>query len=192
MHPMKRVVFGVSGASGMPLAEAVLACLASISGLELHIVVSAGAELVLQEECGKNLAWLTRYGHAVYGPEDMAAPMASGSWTHDGMIICPCSMSCLGAITSCAGRDLLHRAADVTLKERRPLVLVPRETPLNLVHIRNMAAATEAGAIIMPFMPAFYTGNSSMQAAMRQFAGRILDILRIPNDFCARWKENGR
>lgn len=187
---MKRIVFGVSGASGMPLAESVLACFASAGGVETHLVISDGGRLVLQEECGNSGGTLENLAQAVYLQADMASPMASGSWKHDGMVVCPCSMATLAAIACGTGTNMLHRAADVTLKERRPLVLVVRETPLNLVHIRNMAAATESGAIIMPFSPAFYTGNYSMQAAMRQFAGRILDILHIPNELCARWKED--
>ncbi|MBD5608098.1 MAG: UbiX family flavin prenyltransferase, partial [Desulfovibrio sp.] len=107
-----------------------------------------------------------------------------------GMIVCPCSMSSLAAIATGVGSNLIHRAADVALKERRPLVLAIRETPYNLTHIRNMLAATEAGAIIMPFSPAFYTGDQSLSDLARQFAGRMLDQLRLPHALCRRWGED--
>ncbi len=185
---MTRIVFGVSGASGMPLAQNVLGCLACISGLEIHLIVSEAAKCTFQEECGLDASALAQYASCVYPASDMGAAPASGSWQNCGMIVCPCSMSSLGAIANGVGTTLLHRAADVTLKERRPLLLVARETPLNLVHLRNMCAATEAGAIIMPFVPAFYTGEYSMQAAMRQFTGRMMDLLHIPHSLCKRWK----
>ena len=143
---MHRLVLGISGASGMPLAQAVLENLATVSDLEVHLIISAGAERVLQAECGIPSAALARYAHAVHESSDMAAGPSSGSWHHDGMIICPCSMSSLASIASGAGSNLIHRAADVTLKERRPLVIVARETPLNLIHLKNMQAVTEAGA----------------------------------------------
>ena len=127
---MHRLVLGISGASGM--AQAVLENLATVSDLEVHLIISAGAERVLQAECGIPSAALARYAHAVHESSDMAAGPSSGSWHHDGMIICPCSMSSLASIASGAGSNLIHRAADVTLKERRPLVIVARETPLLL------------------------------------------------------------
>ncbi|MFR7889914.1 MAG: UbiX family flavin prenyltransferase, partial [Bilophila wadsworthia] len=172
---MHRLVLGISGASGMPLAQAVLENLATVSDLEVHLIISAGAERVLQAECGIPSAALARYAHAVHESSDMAAGPSSGSWHHDGMIICPGSMSSLASIASGAGSNLIHRAADVTLKERRPLVIVARETPLNLIHLKNMQAVTEAGAVVMPFTPAFYTRDTSFEAMMRHFTGRLLD-----------------
>lgn len=189
---MTRIVFGMSGASGMPLAVSALESISALPGIEIHLVASKWARHALREECGMDIGSIAELVPAVYRENDMSAPPASGSWPHDGMIICPCSMSSLGAIATGAGRSLIHRAADVCLKERRPLILVARETPLNLVHIRNMLAATEAGAIIMPFVPAFYTGENSMRGAMLQFTGRMLDILGVPHNFCSRWGENGR
>ncbi len=185
-----RIVFGVSGASGLPLAETVLQSFASLPDLEIHLVISNSAFMAGREE-GADPAGFGQYAAAVYRQEDIGAPFASGSWLHDGMVICPCSMSSLAAIATGAGTNLLHRAADVALKERRPLVLAARESPYSLLHIRNMLAVTEAGGVVMPFAPAFYTGDNSMHAAMRQFAGRILDILRIPHNLCMRWKETG-
>ena len=169
---MHRLVLGISGASGMPLAQAVLENLATVSDLEVHLIISA------------------RYAHAVHESSDMAAGPSSGSWHHDGMIICPCSMSSLASIASGAGSNLIHRAADVTLKERRPLVIVARETPLNLIHLKNMQAVTEAGAVVMPFTPAFYTRDTSLEAMMRHFTGRLLDQFRIEHHLCKRWRDD--
>lgn len=99
-------------------------------------------------------------------------------------------MSSLASIASGAGSNLIHRAADVTLKERRPLVIVARETPLNLIHLKNMQAVTEAGAVVMPFIPAFYTRDTSLEAMMRHFTGRLLDQFRIEHHLCKRWRDD--
>ncbi len=184
-----RLVFGISGASGMALARMALECYSAIHGLEIHLIISPAAKNVMAEEMGLEPSSLSRYAAATYEPDDFGAPMASGSWPCAGMIVCPCSMASLGAIANGCGTNLLHRAADVMLKERRPLVLSCRETPLNLVHLRNMLAAAEAGAIMAPFIPAFYCGDGSMQGAMRQFCGRMLDLLRIPHNLCERWRD---
>lgn len=189
---MRRIVIGVSGASGMPLARVLLRHLAAQPELEIHLVVSEAADRVSRAECGDDGAELRRYAHNVYAPLDMAAPPASGSWLHDGMIVCPCSMRSLAAIATGVGSNLLHRAADVTLKERRPLLLVVRETPFNRVHLRNMDLAAAAGATIMPFIPAFYTAATTLDDVMRQFSGRLLDQLRLPHNLCERWGEGRR
>ena len=185
-----RIVFGVCGATGMPLARAVLAAFQKVPDLETHLVLSPHAGQVLAAECRAESSLLTRLAFRVYDPEDMSAGPASGSWQHEGMIICPCSMSSLAAIACGCGSNLIHRAADVTLKERRPLVLVARETPLSLIHLNNMRMASEAGATIMPFMPAFYSGEDSLAALMTAFAGRLLDQIRIPHQLGTRWREN--
>ena len=151
----KRIVFGVSGAMGSTLARDVLANLARVPGLEIHLIVSDGAKTVLKAENELTFDDLTRYAHTVYDAGNMAASPSSGSWRHSGMVICPCSMSSLASIATGAGRNLIHRAADVTLKERLPLVIVARETPLSRIHLRNMLALSESGAVIMPFSPSF-------------------------------------
>lgn len=189
--PAHRIVFGVSGASGMPLARAVLAAFASVPSLETHLVISRKAETVLASEAGMCLADLTGLVARVHDADDMAAPPSSGSWPCDGMIVCPCSMSTLASIATGAGQNLVHRAADVTLKERRRLVIVARETPLGRIHLANMLAVTDAGAVVMPFMPAFYCGTMDMDVLIRNFAGRLLDELRIPHDLCLRWEGPG-
>lgn len=186
---MHRLLFGVSGASGMLLAQTVLACFAELRDLEIHLIISEGARLAIKKETGKDAEILERYAAFVHAPDDMAAPMASGSWRHEGMFICPCSMSSLAAIANGTGRNLIHRAADVALKERFPLVLSPRETPLSKIHLRNMKLAADAGAVIMPFMPAFYVQSASLSSLMRNFAGRVLDQFGIPSNLCQRWAQ---
>ena len=181
----RRIVFAISGASGMPLAREVLNNMRGLTGLEIHLVISRNAEKTMAAE---GLERLDMPGHFNHAADNLGAPPASGSWQHDGMVICPCSMATLAAIACGFGSNLLHRAADVCLKERRPLILVVRESPLGLVHLRNMLVATESGAIIMPFMPAFYTTDNSLTAACRQFTGRILDLLHIPSGLCERWQ----
>lgn len=185
---MRRIVVGVSGASGMPLARTLLRHLAALPELEIHLIVSGGAEKVLRAECGSGVDALARHAHTVHAADDMAAGPSSGSWRHSGMIVCPCSMSSLASIACGVGSNLIHRAADVTLKERRPLIIVARETPLSSIHLRNMQLVTEAGATVMPFTPAFYNGAASLEDMMRHFCGRLLDQLDISHTLCARWR----
>lgn len=185
-----RIVFGVCGATGMPLAQAVLSAFKTLPDLDVHVIVSKNAGQVLDSECERQADMLTSLGTYFHDPADFSAGPASGSWTHDGMIICPCSMSSLASIAHGCGTNLVHRAADVTLKERRPLILAVRETPLTAIHLKNMQAAIEGGAIIMPFMPAFYRGPLSLDIMMLYFAGRLLDQLRIPHGLIPRWKNN--
>ena len=188
-----RIVFGVTGATGAKLAQAVLEAFAKVPELEVHLIVSKNAGQVLASECAAGPEILTALAARHYDPTDMTGGPASGSWTHDGMIVCPCSMSSLASIAGGCGTNLIHRAADVTLKEGRRLVLCPRETPLSRIHLKNMLAAQEAGATIMPFMPAFYGGNLplAIEIMMRYFAGRLLDQLRIPHELIPRWRDDG-
>ena len=193
---MRRIVVGISGASGMPLALVLLQALRTVPDVEVHLIISDGAREVLRSECLKGADGptpgddgpLRACAHCVHDVRDIGAGPASGSWPHHGMIVCPCSMSTLAAIATGVGHNLLHRAADVTLKERRPLVLVPRETPLSRVHLRNMLDAQEAGAVIMPPCPAFYGQPQSIQDLLEHMAGRILDQLALPHLLGHRWK----
>ncbi len=187
---MPRIIVGISGASGMPLALALLQALQHIPSLEVHLIISQGAKYVMQTEGDLPLEAYTKLAHKVYNAQDMAAGPASGSWQHDGMIICPCSMSSLAHIAHGMGTNLLHRSADVSLKERRPLVIVPRETPLSAIHLQNMLSLNQSGAIIMPFSPAFYTPTTDMPHMMQHFCGRIFDQLSLPHNLCQRWKNN--
>lgn len=196
---IQKIVIGVSGASGMPLAFTLLEALRAQAGLEIHLIISDGAKRVLRCEGGSDpaavgadatgsLERLSALAHTVYDPADLGAAPASGSWPCLGMIVCPCSMSSLGAIANGCGSNLLHRAADVTLKERRRLLLVPRETPLSAIHLRNMLLLSEMGVAIMPPNLAFYNNPRNIDEAVRHFCGRILDQFAFKHDLCARWK----
>lgn len=184
-----RIIFAISGASGMPLAATALSYISALPDIELHLIISHAAYQVMRTENLREAFFPTKFASHIHEAEDFSAPPASGSWLHDGMIVCPCSMSSLASIATGAGSNLIHRAADVALKERRPLILVIRETPLNIIHLNNMRAVAEAGGIVMPFIPAFYVGDNSMKEAMRQFTGRMLDLLHIPHKLCERWQE---
>lgn len=168
----------------MPLACTLLESLAEIPDVSTHLVVSKAARAVLEAEGGSLPEGLA----TVHDPDDFASPLASGSWLHDGMIVCPCSMRSLAAIASGLGCNLIHRAADVCLKERRRLILVPRETPFSHIHLKNMLAADQAGALVMPFIPAYYTGAASLAEMERCFVGRLLDQLGLANSLAVRWQ----
>ena len=187
---MKRIVVAVTGASGMPLAVTLMQALNNkeAGDIEVHLVISEAAKKVLELESDLSVHELTHLAHHIYHQNDFGAAPASGSWIHHGMIICPCSMSSLAAIANGLGSNLIHRAADVTLKERRPLILVPRETPYNRVHLANMLAATDAGAIIMPPSPGFYSKPLSIQDLLDHLAGRLLDQLDIGHNLVKRWE----
>lgn len=186
MTVRKTLLLGVSGASGMPLALRFLRQCRALPGLELHLILSRGAEAVLRAEGGPPPDAFARLAHVTHAADDMAAPPASGSWRHDGMVIAPCSMNTLGALAAGVTGNLLQRAADVCLKERRPLVLVTRESPLSRIHLRNMLTLQEAGAVIMPFSPGFYLQPRTLDEMLDQFCGRILDQLTIDHPL-GRW-----
>lgn len=175
-----RVVLGVSGASGAALAPAVAARLAE-AGVEVHLVVTAAAERTLAHELGPDgLAALQALVHRRHAIDDVGATIASGSFATDGMIVAPCSMRVVGALAAAQPGDLLLRAADVHLKERRPLVLMARESPLHLGHLRAMAAVTEYGAIVAPPVPAFYHRPATVAEIVEDLAHRAVDLLRLP------------
>ena len=177
---MNRVVLGLSGASGAAIGLRVAEILA-MGGVETHLVVTAAAERTLAHEVGPDgLARLEALSTVRHPIGDIGAAIASGSFRTAGMIVAPCSMRVVGAIASIAASDLLIRAADVTLKERRRLVLVARESPLHLGHLRAMAAVTEAGAIVAPPVPAFYLKPVSVAAIVDQIAHRAVDLLDLP------------
>ena len=146
----RRIVLAVTGASGMEYACSLARAMSGVPGLELHGIISDAARTVFRHELGADPAELESHFHVLHNPSNIAAAPASGSWEHSGMIVCPCSMASLAAIASGVGSNLIHRSADVCLKERRTLVLVPRETPLSDIHLENMLRARRAGAVIMP------------------------------------------
>lgn len=191
----RRIVVGVSGASGAVYARRVIQLLAA-AGVEIHLVVSPLGQRLLHDELGMegiDLAALAgRADHHVtlHHYRDVGAQIASGSFLHDGMVVVPCSNHSLAAIAQGMSENLLHRAANVTLKERRPLVLVHRETPLSLVEIRNMEQLTIAGAIIAPANPGFYMLPQSIDELVDFMAGRVLDLLKVPHPLNTRWSDS--
>lgn len=183
----RRIILAVTGASGMPYAVSLVQALGGRGDLELHLIVSDAAQIVLAAETDLTLAALSAGAKAVYRESDIAAPPASGSWRNEGVIVCPCSMATLAAISQGLGNNLIHRAADVALKERRRVVLVARETPLSVIHLRNMLAAAEAGATILPACPGFYHRPASVKDLADHLAGRVLDQFGIPHALSRRW-----
>ena len=197
---MKRYVVGVTGASGSRCARSVLHHLLRHPGVgEVHVVLSGYAVRTINAEIGgraasdrEALAALleddTRSPRLVHHPSDaMEASISSGSYPTDGMLVVPCSGGTLAAIANGTSANLLQRAAEVTLKERRPLLLAFRETPLSLVHIENMRRATLAGAVIAPLMPAFYAAPTGIDDMVEQFTARLFDLMRLPHDLGRRW-----
>jgi len=184
---MTRVVLGVSGASGAALALTAARHLVRL-GVDVELVVSSAAERTLLAECGAEaMAELTGLAASVHPLADVGASIASGSYPVGGMIVAPCSMRSLAAIAHGLDDNLLTRAASVQLKERRPLVLLAREAPLTLAHLRNMTAATEMGAIDLPPVPAFYLKPVSLDQAVEQIAARAVDLLRIATPRAGAW-----
>lgn len=187
---MPRYVLALTGASGMPYARALLEALSKQGDAELHLIISDAARGILELETESSIDYLQGLASHVYNQEQIGAPMASGSWQHQGMVVCPCSMASLAAISQGLGNNLIHRAADVSLKEARPLILVPRETPLSRIHLENMLQAQGAGAVIMPACPGFYHQPDTMEDLLLHMAGRILDQLGVENNLFPRWEGN--
>ncbi len=182
-----RVVLGIAGASGAAIGLRIFDLLESM-GAETYLVVSRAAERTLAEEVSNEvLPRLRARARHWRDVNDVGADIASGSFSTSGMIVAPCSMRSLAAIAYCQADNLLTRAADVHLKERRPLVLVARETPLHLGHLRAMTAATEAGAIIAPPVPAFYLRPAGIDEMIDQLARRSIDLLRLFDPLARSW-----
>ena len=197
---MKRYVVGVTGASGSLCARSILGTLLGHPDVgEVHVVLSSYSLRTIQAELGVP-AESERAGlEALVGPAPgprlvhhpsgaMEASISSGSFKTDGMLVVPCSGGTLAAIAQGVTSNLLHRAAEVTLKERRPLLLAFRETPLSLVHIENMRRATLAGAVVAPILPAFYARPQSLDDVVTQFTARLLDLLGLEHDLGRRWE----
>jgi polyprenyl P-hydroxybenzoate/phenylacrylic acid decarboxylase-like protein len=183
-----RIVVGVTGSSAPQLGLTVLQALREVPDLEVHLVVSAGAVRSIEAEMGVSPVVFEELADVVHAPQDMAAPISSGSFRTRGMVVVPCSMRSLAAIATGNTTDLVGRAADVCLKERRRLVLVTRETPLNLVHIRNMETVTLAGGTVLPPVPAFYHRPQTIEDLLRQTAGKVLDQFDLPHQLFRRWE----
>ncbi len=184
----KRLIVGITGATGAVYGVRMLEALKSAAGWESHAVLSEAGALNLWHELKMKRKDLERIADAAYHPKDIAATIASGSFLTEGMVIAPCSMKTLAAVAHAHADDLVSRAADVVLKERRRLVLLPRETPLNLAHLRNMATVTEMGGIIFPPVPAFYALPESIDDLVAHTVARVLDLFGIHSAKLARWQ----
>ncbi|OGP70574.1 MAG: hypothetical protein A2Z73_03205 [Deltaproteobacteria bacterium RBG_13_60_28] len=185
---MNRFVVALTGASGMIYARELLGYFAARPDLELHAVISSAGEQVLSLELGLTPAELAPQAvwHQV---DDFTSPLASGSFRARAMVVIPCTMGSMGAIAQGVGRNLIHRAAEVFLKEKRPLLLVVRETPLSLIHLENLTRAAAGGATIFPACPGFYHRPQSLEELARQLVGRILDHLGLEHHLGPRWGE---
>lgn len=181
-----RIVLAGTGASGAIYLQRLLDHLEAAGGHELHVVLTGYARQVVREEIG---ALRLPAGVVEHSDKSMNAPFASGSALFDAMVVVPCSMGTLGRIAAGTSESLILRAADVFLKERRPLVLVPRETPWSLIHARNAVAVIEAGARLVPAMPSFYSRPDSLEAAADTVVWRILDQIGIAAPNACRWGE---
>jgi len=184
-----RLVVGISGASGVIYGIRLLQTLRRI-GVETHLVMSRSAEVTLAHETGLKAAEVRALADVAYSPADIGAAISSGSFRTLGMVVAPCSVRTLAEISGGVTSTLLTRAADVALKERRRLVLMLRETPLHLGHIRNMAQATEMGAIIYPPVPAFYAKPQSLEDMVDHTLGRVLDLFDLDSGLVRRWGED--
>jgi len=182
-----RVVVGMTGASGMIYGVRVLAALKTL-GIETHLIMTEPAEVTMRYEMGSDPETVNKLVSFTYAPTYLAASIASGSFPTTGMIVAPCSIKTLSAIANSHSDNLLVRAADVTLKEGRPLILVVREAPLHLGHLRLMVQAAEIGAIIFPPVPAFYAQPATVEDLVDQSVGRILARLGIPNALYHSWE----
>ena len=182
-----KLVLGATGASGAIYLQRLLAQIDCASH-EVHLVLSAYAKQVIAEEIGE---LQVPEGVRQHGDKTMNVPFVSGSARFDAMVVCPCSMGTLGRIAAGTSDTTLLRAADVFLKERRPLILVPRETPWNLIHARNVVTLIEAGAIVLPASPGFYSRPRSLEEIADTVVARILDQLGLPAPGAFRWAENG-
>jgi 4-hydroxy-3-polyprenylbenzoate decarboxylase len=185
----RRLVVGVSGASGAAYGVRVLDACRDL-GVESHLVASRAAALTLKQETGLTLADLSAKAAVTHRLSDVGASIASGSFPTLGMIVAPCSVRTMSEIATGVTSTLLARAADVTLKERRPLVLMVRETPFHLGHLRTMVRLAEMGAIIAPPLPAFYALPKSIEAMIDQSVGRALDLFGLSWDLVERWGTN--
>jgi 4-hydroxy-3-polyprenylbenzoate decarboxylase len=187
-----RIIVGITGASGSIYGIRLLEKLRSRPEVETHLVMTHSGERTLVLETGRKPAQVRSLAHVCYPVDDIGAALASGSFLTDGMAVAPCSIKTLSAIAAGFSSNLLLRAADVTLKERRRLVLAVRETPFHLGHLRAMAALTEMGAIIAPPVPGFYFRPETIQDLVDHSVDRLLDLLGLPAPEARRWPEAGR
>jgi len=185
---MQRIVVGVTGASGTAYALATLRALHGVPDLEIHLVMSSQAKRTVELETAFTAKDLEALAHVVHDDTNVGASIASGSFLTSGMLVIPCSMKSASAIAYSFNSNLLVRAADVTLKEKRKLVLVVRETPLHLGHLRSLTQLAEIGAVILPPIPAMYAKPASVDDIINHTVGKALDQFGIANELFTRWK----
>lgn len=201
MNVRKKIVVAICGASGSIFGIRLLKALLNRPVL-VYLIISDAGQKVLEHETGykggsfesflkeQEVVFHKEANLSMYDKDDLFAPPASGSFVHDGMVISPCSMKTLGAISSGIADNLIHRAADVSLKERRPLILLTRETPLSTIHLKNMYQAAISGATIMPPSPGFYSHPKTIFDLVDSVIARVLDHLKIKHDLMKQWGEN--
>ena len=185
---MKRLVVAITGASGALYGVRMLETLRSIGGIETHLMISEAGVLSMHHELDMKRKDVEALADVVHSVRDVGACVASGSFQSEGMIVAPCSMKTLGSVAHGLSDNLISRAADVMLKERRRLVLMVRETPFNLAHLRNMTAVTEMGGIIYPPLPALYQKPQSIEEMVDHTAGRVLDLFGIEQTLAPQWQ----
>ena len=183
----KRLIIAITGATGAVYGVRLLQVLRASSGIETHLLVSDAGVLNLNQELDMNRKDVEALAHVVHNVRDVGASIASGSFQTEGMIVAPCSMRTLAAVAHGLSDNLISRAADVVLKERRRLLLMVRETPFNLAHLRNMTAVTEMGGIIYPPLPAFYQRPQSIAEMVDHTVGRVLDLFTVEHALTPRW-----
>lgn len=179
--PTKRLILAITGASGVVYGVRMLQHLRAGGACEVHLVMSAAALLTATQELSMSRSEIEALADVVHNNREVGASIASGSFRTEGMVIAPCSMKTLAAVAHGFADNLITRAADVILKERRRLVLLPREAPLNLAHLRNMQSVTEMGGIIFPPVPAFYAHPQSLEDVIDHTAARVLDLFSLPD-----------
>jgi len=184
-----RIVVGITGATGAIYGITLVRELTR-AGVETHLVLSQWAKRTIEIETDYKNISIGQLAATTHDADDMTAPIASGSFRHGGMVIAPCSMKTLAALATGFADNLITRAADVTMKEKRPLILLPRETPLHEIHLENMLKLARAGAVIMPPVPAFYHRPTTITDLVMQTTGRVMDLLGIDNSLAPRWREN--
>jgi 4-hydroxy-3-polyprenylbenzoate decarboxylase len=183
-----KLTIAITGASGVIYGKRLLDELRN-KKIEIHLVISQAAKKIIKHELETSEKTLEKLANHVYEIDDWSSPIVSGSYITDGMVIVPCSMKTLAGIASGFAENVILRAADVTLKEKRKLILVPRETPLNTIHMRNMLDLIQQGAIILPAMPAFYHKPNNINDLVDFIVGRVLDILGIEHNLYKRWQD---
>jgi len=183
----KKIILAITGASGSLYAVQFLKLMQQ-AGVETHAVISNAGRLVLQHELGLSADDLQKYVAQWHAADDFAAPMSSGSSKFEAMVVLPCTMGSLGAIANGIAKNLIHRAADVILKEKKPLLLAVRETPLNRIHLENLLKVHDAGATVCPAMPSFYHHPASLEEMATFFAGRLADLIGIEVAGLKRWQ----